>query len=153
VKRLAMSVFRRLPRWLRRRIIHSITPSFSVGAVVALLRGDGKLLLVEQRHSPGWALPGGLLHKGEDPADGVVREVHEEVALALDRARLPIPYAVVAAAARRVDVTYVVKVGADTDGIHIADDLEVTGVGWFDLNALPDVSEPTMDILRAVRLK
>lgn len=153
VKRLAMSVFRRLPRWLRRRIIHSITPSYSVGAVLALLRADGKLLLVEQRHSPGWALPGGLLHRGEDPADGVVREVQEEVGLTLDPTRLPIPYAVVAAQARRVDVTYVVQTGADTDNVHIADELEVTGVGWFDLNALPDVSEPTMDILHAVRLK
>jgi ADP-ribose pyrophosphatase YjhB (NUDIX family) len=153
VKRLAMSVFRRLPRWLRRRIIHSITPAFTVGAVLALLRPDGKLLLVEQRHSPGWALPGGLLHRGENPADGVVREVNEEVGLALDPARLPIPYAVIAPAARRVDVTFVVRAGAGTDDIHIADDLEVTGVGWFDLNALPDVSEPTMDILRSVRLK
>lgn len=148
-----MSVFRRLPRWLRRRIIHAITPAFSVGAVLALLRGDGKLLLVEQRHSPGWALPGGLLRRGEDPAAGVVREVHEEVGLVVDPARLPIPYAVVAAVARRVDVTYVVRAGAGTDDVHIADDLEVTGIGWFDLNALPDVSEPTMDILRAVRLK
>jgi ADP-ribose pyrophosphatase YjhB (NUDIX family) len=153
VKRLAMSVFRRLPRWLRRRIIHSITPSYSVGAVLALRRADGKLLLVEQRHSPGWALPGGLLRRGEDPADGVVREVREEVGLAIDPAQLPIPYAVIAPLARRVDVTFVVQAGAGTDGAHIADDLEVTGVGWFDLDALPDVSEPTIDILRAVRLK
>ena len=50
-------------------------------------------------------------------------------------------------------MTFVVRAGAGTDDVHITDDLEVTGVGWFDLTALPDVSEPTMDILRSVRLK
>jgi len=152
VKRLAMSVFRRLPRWLRRRIIHSMTPAYTVGAVLALIRADGKLLLVEQRHSPGWALPGGLLKKGEDPSAGVVREVSEEVGLAIDPSRLPIPYAVIAPIARRVDVVFVSRAGEGAGDAHIADDLEVTGVGWFDFDALPDVSEPTIDILRGVRL-
>jgi 8-oxo-dGTP pyrophosphatase MutT (NUDIX family) len=147
-----MRVFRRLPRWLRRLIIHSVTPSYTIGAVLALLRADGKLLLVEQRHSPGWALPGGLLHGGERPADGVVREVAEEVGIVLDPATLPIPYAVVATAARRVDIVFVSRAGDGVDSAHIADELEVTGVGWFALDALPDVSEPTVDILRGVHL-
>ncbi len=147
-----MRVFRRAPRWLRRLIIHSFTPSFTVGAVIALLRSDGKLLLVEQRHSPGWALPGGLLSRGENPRDGVVREVAEEVGLTLIADELPIPYAVLAPEARRVDVVFVSREGDRVGGARIADELEVTGVGWFALDALPDVSEPTVDILRGVRL-
>lgn len=148
-----MRVFRRLPRRLRRAVIHAITPSYYVGAVLALIRPDGKLLLVEQRASPGWALPGGLLDRGEGPVDGVVREVREELGLILDPDTLPIPYAVVAALARRVDVVFVCRAGENAEDVHIADDIEVTGIGWFDLDRLPDVSEPTMDILRAVRLK
>lgn len=147
-----MRVFRRMPRWLRRLVIHSFTPSYTIGAVLALLNADGKLLLVEQRHSPGWALPGGLLRGGEQPQDGVVREVAEEVGIVLDPAALPVPYAVVATAARRVDIVFVSRGGDRAGGAHIADELEVTGVGWFALDALPDVSEPTVDILRGVRL-
>jgi ADP-ribose pyrophosphatase YjhB (NUDIX family) len=154
-----MRVFRRLPRRLRRLIIHAVTPSYSVGAVIALVRADRTLLLVEQRHSPGWALPGGLLHRGESAAAGVVREVAEEVGLELDPDRLPVPYAVVAPNAKRVDIVYVTHLddGATAaagagDDVRIADRLEVTGVGWFDLDRLPDISEPTMDILRGVRL-
>jgi 8-oxo-dGTP pyrophosphatase MutT (NUDIX family) len=152
MRRLAMRIFRRLPRALRRLIIHTVTPSYTIGAVLALFRADGKLLLVEQRHSPGWALPGGLLRSGERPQEGVAREVVEEVGIVLDPVLLPIPYAVVATAARRVDIVFVSRDGDGVGGAHIADDIEVTGVGWFAIDALPDVSEPTMDILRGVGL-
>jgi 8-oxo-dGTP diphosphatase len=147
-----MRVFRRLPRWLRRRIIRTLTPSYSVGAVVALFDVDGKILLVEQRHSRGWALPGGLLHRGEDALDGLLREVHEEVGLDLDPAALPVPYAVLAPIPRRVDIVFVSRADDGATQPRIADQLEVTGIGWFALDALPEVSEPTMDILRGVRL-
>jgi ADP-ribose pyrophosphatase YjhB (NUDIX family) len=152
MKRLAMQVFKRLPRLLRRLIIRLVTPSYSVGAVLVMVREDGRILLVEQRHSPGWALPGGLLNRGESAADGVVREVAEEVGLAVDPATLPVPNAVIAPVPRRVDIVYVVRAGAGADSARIADRLEVTGVDWFALDRLPDVSEPTLDILRGVGL-
>jgi ADP-ribose pyrophosphatase YjhB (NUDIX family) len=147
-----MEVFKRLPRFLRRLIIRAATPSYSVGAVLAMIREDGRILLVEQRHSPGWALPGGLLNRGETAADGVVREVAEEVGLTVDPASLPVPNAVIAPVPRRVDIVYVVRAAAGADGARIADRLEVTGLDWFALDRLPDVSEPTLDILRGVGL-
>jgi 8-oxo-dGTP pyrophosphatase MutT (NUDIX family) len=152
VKRLAMRVFRRLPRFLRRFVIRSYTPSFTVGAVLALQRADGTLLLVEQRHSPGWALPGGLLQRRERPADALVREVWEEVGLRLDPMALPLPVAVIAPRARRVDVVYVIG-----DAGHLAarrgdDRDEVMRIGWFALTGLPVVTDATVDILRDVHL-
>lgn len=152
MKRAAMRVFRRLPRWLRRRIIRTVTPSYSVGAVLVLVGADRRILLVEQRHSPGWALPGGLLKRGEDALHGVVREVREEVGLDIDPTTLPVPYAVLAPVPRRVDIVFVSIATDEAGEARIADAVEVTGIGWFDLDALPDVSEPTMDILRGVRL-
>lgn len=147
-----MRVFRRLPRTVRRLVIRAITPSYSVGAVLAMLREDGRILLVEQRHSPGWALPGGLLKRGEDPAVGVAREVHEEIGLVIDPAGLPVANAVLAPEPRRVDIVFVVRAGSGTEHARIADKLEVTGLDWFALDRLPDVSEPTVDILRGVGL-
>jgi 8-oxo-dGTP pyrophosphatase MutT (NUDIX family) len=147
-----MRVFRRLPRPLRRLIIRSGTPSYTVGAVLALRRTDGALLLVEQRHSPGWALPGGLLRRHESPGDGLVREVMEEVGLVIDPMTLPRPYAVLAPRVRRVDVVYLLSDCDDFAPRRGADEDEVTGVGWFTLDALPEVSEPTRDILRGVAL-
>jgi 8-oxo-dGTP diphosphatase len=152
MKRTAMRIFRRLPRSLRRLLIRCVTPSFTVGAVLALQRSDGKVLLVQQRHSPGWALPGGLLRRGESPGEGVVREVEEEVGLVLDPAELPLPVAVLAPDVRRADVVYLSADGDLVKPRRGADRDEVTGVGWFALDALPEVSEATLDILQGVRL-
>jgi 8-oxo-dGTP pyrophosphatase MutT (NUDIX family) len=147
-----MRVFRRLPRPIRRLIIRSVTPSYTVGAVLALQRADGALLLVDQRHSPGWALPGGLLDRGETPSEGLVREVEEEVGLVLDPAVLLLPVAVLAPRVRRVDVVYISADGDEFAPRRGVDKDEVTRVGWFALDALPEVSDATMDILHGIRL-
>lgn len=152
MRRLAMRVFRYLPRPVRRVAIRSFTPSYTVGAVLALQRADGKLLLVEQRHSPGWALPGGLLRRGELPADGLLREVSEEVGVDLEVGSLPMPQAVLAPRVRRVDVVYLMSDGDRYAPTRGRDEDEVIGLGWFALDALPEVSDATVDILRGVRL-
>jgi 8-oxo-dGTP pyrophosphatase MutT (NUDIX family) len=152
MRRAAMRVFRRLPRPVRRAIIRSFTPSYTVGAVLALQRSDGTLLLVEQRHSLGWALPGGLLRRGELPSDGLAREVEEEVGITLDPAALPSPRAVLAPRVRRVDIVYQSADGDVWAPRRGNDHDEVLGVGWFALDALPEVSDPTIDILRGVGL-
>lgn len=49
-------------------------------AAYALITDDaGRLLLPHWHQGPGgWTLPGGGIDPGEDPADGVLREVREE---------------------------------------------------------------------------
>jgi 8-oxo-dGTP diphosphatase len=146
-----MEVFRRLPGPLRRGLVHSVTPSYTVGAVAVLRRADAQIALVEQRHSLGWALPGGLMNRGEAPAAALVREVAEELGITLDPVTLPVPFAAVSPLVRRVDVVYFVDVDGDAR-LRSEDDVEVTRTGWFPLDGLPVLSEPTYDILRAVRV-
>ena len=151
MRKQALSVFRRLPDPMRRLVVHAATPSYTVGAVAVLRRRDGRIALVRQRHSEGWALPGGLLRRGEATAVGLVREIAEELGLVLEPDDLPLPYAAVNAQVRRVDVVYFLDAPAGTR-LRREDEVEVTGTGWFDLDKLPQVSDPTMEILRAVRL-
>src|SRR3954454_3839677 len=146
-----MTVFRRLPGPLRRGLVHSVTPSYTVGAVAVLKRDDGRIALVEQRHSLGWALPGGLMNRGESPAAALVRELAEELGGVLDPLTLPVPYAAVSPLVRRVDVVYFVDVDGNAR-LHSEDDIEVTRTGWVPLAALPELGQPTRDILRAVRV-
>lgn len=146
-----MTAFRRMPAPLRRAAVRAGTPSYTVGAVALLRRADGRLLFVDQRHSDGWALPGGLLRRGERPDEAVVREVAEEVGISLPASSLPVPVAAVNARVRRVDLVYLLDAPADA-APHQEDEAEVRRIGWFATDELPDVSEPTMEILRAVRL-
>lgn len=152
MKRAAFAAFRRMPRPMRIATIHAMTPSYTVGVVLVLNRSDGRTLFVEQRHTGGWALPGGLLGRREEATAGIVREVAEEVGLTLDPARLPVPYAAVAPHVRRVDVVYVCTAGDDVQPQRVDGDPEVTGIGWFAPDGLPPVTGPTLDILRTVRL-
>jgi ADP-ribose pyrophosphatase YjhB (NUDIX family) len=82
----ALRVFRRLPAPLRRTAVRLGTPGFTVGAV-CLLERDGSLLMLRQPHRKGWSLPGGLLSRGENAAEAVAREVHEETGLRIQVGR------------------------------------------------------------------
>jgi ADP-ribose pyrophosphatase YjhB (NUDIX family) len=148
VRKLAMNAFRVMPGPLRRAAVRLGTPSYTVGAVLVLRQPDGRLLLVEQRHSGGWALPGGLLKRSEDPVDGLVREVSEEIGVQLEKSQLPTPTALVDARARRVDLVFVLD--AQGQRPRREDEVEVLRLGWFALDELPPMTEPTADILRSL---
>jgi len=145
-----MRVFGAMPSWLRLLAVRVGTPSFTAGAVLVLRRPDGRVLLVLQRHTGAWALPGGLLRRREDAVDGLVREVAEEVGVRLDPEELPVPRAVVDARARRIDLVFPLDAPDDRDA-HVAAEDEVRRIGWFRLDDLPELTEPTPAILAAVR--
>ena len=151
MKKAAFEAFRRMPAPVRRAVVHAATPSFTVGAVLVLRRPDGQVVFVDQRHSEGWALPGGLLHRGEAVAEAAVRELAEEIGVRLDPAQLPVPLASVAEQARRVDVVYVLDVDDDIE-VARTDEVEVKRLGWFSLDRPPPLTPPTVEILQAVRL-
>ena len=49
-----------------------------------LVIAEGRVLVVKSWLGPGsWSLPGGGLHRGEEPLDGVLRELQEETGLSL----------------------------------------------------------------------
>ena len=41
----------------------------------------GKVVLVRLTYAPGWRVPGGGLKRGEDPEQGMLRELREEIGL------------------------------------------------------------------------
>lgn len=107
VHRWALKAFRRLPRDVRVRLVRSLTPSFTVGAL-CLIEHEGRLLLLRQHHRRGWTLPGGLVNRGESAEQAVQREVLEETGLRIE-VGAPIA-AVVDPRSRWVDVIFHVPV-------------------------------------------
>ncbi|WP_329193119.1 MULTISPECIES: NUDIX hydrolase [unclassified Streptomyces] len=57
----------------------------TVASGVLLFDGQGRVLLVDPTYKPGWEFPGGVVEPGEAPACAGVREVEEELGLALER--------------------------------------------------------------------
>jgi 8-oxo-dGTP diphosphatase len=63
-------------------------PRKRMGAGVLLTGGDGRVLLVEPTYKPYWEVPGGSVEAGESPHAAAVRELEEELGLALAVGRL-----------------------------------------------------------------
>jgi len=70
VHRALLRVFRRLPTRLRIAAVHLLSPSYTVGAMCVIERGDGAVLFVRHSYRPRWGVPGGLCRSGEEVADG-----------------------------------------------------------------------------------
>jgi 8-oxo-dGTP pyrophosphatase MutT (NUDIX family) len=133
--RTGLAAYRRLPNRWRRLVSRAGTPNYTVGAVVVLRDGAGRVLLVRSRHQRAWALPGGLLRRREDPLRAAVREVREEIGLRLDPGQLRAadPPLVIDPEPQQVTAIFV----AETVALPTADGLETLETEWFGPGELP----------------
>lgn len=116
------------------------TPGIDIRA--AIIR-DGRILLVRERSDGKWAMPGGFADIGSSAAENIEREVWEEAGLRVrakhlyalsHKARHPYP----------PDMRDFYKLFFLCDGFDDANPkagMEVSDVGYFDPDALPELSE------------
>ncbi|MEU3142221.1 NUDIX domain-containing protein [Nocardiopsis alba] len=57
------------------------TPLHSVSVAGAVIREDGRMLVIKRRDNGNWEPPGGVLELDETPEEGVIREVLEETGI------------------------------------------------------------------------
>jgi len=136
-------IYGRLPRFLRVFLVRRISPSFYVGALCVVRRGDGAILLLRNSYRPAWGLPGGMLQRGEPAEHAVVREIREEVGL--DIAVDGPPRVIVDSPARRVDVVFTAHVRDGGDAGEVASaSAEVLEVAWFPLGEMPELDRKSV---------
>lgn len=109
--------------------------------VRAFILRDGKLLMVREAEDGLWSLPGGWADVGDTPSTAVCREVAEETGLEVKATKLlgvwdrnlhghpPLPWHV-----------YKLIFLCEETGGSLAVNHETTGIGFFDINELPDLS-------------
>lgn len=137
----SLLAFRTMPAPVRRGLVRSVTPGFTVGAVCAI-EHEGAFLFLRQPHRVGWSLPGGLLARGERADAGVRREIREETALEVE-VGLPVTVQV-NAAVRRVDVIYRIEVASRPD-VRVGG--EAKDFRWLVPSELDDADASTREIL------
>ncbi len=152
---MLLAAYRRLPMAGRLLVVRTLTPSFRVGALCVIERADGALLLLRQsyRRREAWGFPGGLLKRGEEPADAVRREVREELGVEVEVDDAPM--VVVDAGLRRVDVIYTGRLPGDDPPPPTPSSPEIVEVRWFPPNALPillpEATTALVELARAIR--
>jgi ADP-ribose pyrophosphatase YjhB (NUDIX family) len=144
LRRTAHRIFRALPRGVRSRLVRTLTPNYTVGAVVLVHDTGGALLLLRQPPGWGWSLPGGLLGRREDPAHGAARELAEETGIEVaPTALVPAsPNARVNTSAQQVDIVFTLTVERP-DGNLAIDPVEVLEAGWYQPSDLPPLTVAT----------
>lgn len=104
---------------------------------------EGRVLLGRRADNGRWAIVGGIVEPGEQPADCAVREVYEETAVRCEVERIvlvetlskPVVYPN-GDECQFMDVTFRCRaVGGEA---RVNDD-ESTDVRWFDVDDLPDM--------------
>ncbi|PYC82156.1 NUDIX hydrolase [Streptomyces tateyamensis] len=115
-------------------------------AVAVVLDPDGTRVLLGRRTDSGqWALPGGIIDPGEQPADAVVRECFEETGVVARPEALTsvtVSETVVYANGDRtqyLELTFRCRAVAGEARVN---DEESTEVRWFDLTDLPPLDAP-----------
>lgn len=127
-------------------MVRTIAPAYTVGAMAIVERDDGRVLLVRLSYRHRWGVPGGLLRRGETPADAARREAHEEVGLDIDL--LGEPAVSVDPEARRVDVVYRARPRAAQDADRVQPcSAEIVEARWFHPDRLPELQAETAGAL------
>ncbi|MFC8174206.1 NUDIX domain-containing protein [Streptomyces sp. NPDC057242] len=128
-------------RTLRETAGHQLL--FLPGVSAVVFDDRGRVLLGRRSDNGRWAIIGGIVEPGEQPADCAVREVYEETAVRCEAERIvivetlrkPVVYPN-GDQCQFMDVTFRCRA---VGGEARVNDEESTEVGWFDLDDLPEM--------------
>ena len=117
------------PRW---RLVRNAP---CAGAVIVR---DGQVLLARRAKEPyagWWEVPGGFVELGEHPSDTAVREVREELGIAIELTGVVGTYLEVSGVGEHLQVTVYEATTGPTD--PTPDPAEVLAWAWFAPDAIP----------------
>lgn len=133
MKRFLLQIWRILPFWVQRLAAAILRPHYQVATGGMIFNELGQLLLCEHtyRRMYPWGLPGGDLHPGEDPVDGIRREILEETGLTVQSTRL-----LLVENSKEIHHIALTYLCTGVSGEFVANE-EVSAIRYFDTDNLP----------------
>ncbi|RKE18215.1 NUDIX domain-containing protein [Streptomyces sp. TLI_171] len=133
------------------RSVVGTMPLWLSGVSAVVLDDEGRVLLGRRADTGRWAVIGGIIDPGEQPADTVVRECLEETGVTVR------PEALVAVGvtpmieypngdrSQYLDLTFRCRLVSGEARVNDDESLEV---GWFHADALPDLPESARERIK-----
>ena len=124
-------------------------PTITLVVALALRDGDGRWLMhrrPEHKHHGGlWEFPGGKVESHETPANALVREIEEELGIAIRADQLvPAGFAQEGESERERPIVILLYTCRQWDGSPQA--LEGGAIGWFTAQEVHALDRPPLDI-------
>lgn len=126
------TIWKKMPKWARRWLTRSFQTTFTISAAGLVTNERGEILLLNHvlRPHSGWGLPGGFMNAGEQPEAALRREIREEVGIELENVRL----VEVRTLYQHIEVIFTARGIGEPKVLS----REITELGWFALDDLPD---------------
>ena len=129
----------RVQEWLRsvgEGVPGYVTPKVAIGAIVG--NDDGEILLIRRADSGVWLFPTGWADVGYSPAEVAEKEVHEETGIEVEVVRLISVVDGIRQGFTRLPLYSLVFQCRPVGGTLRGHPLEVTDIGWFSRDTLPE---------------
>ncbi|MEJ7848849.1 MAG: NUDIX hydrolase [Pyrinomonadaceae bacterium] len=131
LRTIARTVWHILPHSVLLKMIRVTQAKFTVSAAAVILNDKDEVLVLNHalRFYSGWGLPGGFIGKGEQPEEGIRREIREETGIELESLRL-ISVRIIN---RHVEMMFAAVAAGEPE----VKSREILELGWFHRDSLP----------------
>lgn len=143
--RTILRIWGKFPLWVHTLAALLLRPRFIVAVAAFVFDEQRRILLFRHTYRKyPWGIPIGGLEFGEQPAQGVVREFHEEVGITIEVERLLVAEG--SRLFRHVTLVYLCRI----EHGEFRESAEVSEMRYFPVNNLPPMLFEEKDLIREV---